>query len=267
MGIKKQCVHYPCTVEGQCLPESVLSKIFSYTLLPKEQNLLNKTFNDQTNESCSSLIFSPFTPRDLVLQIASKRINTEILVLDKVESIDDSSLKLILSVLTKLQILSLAYCTKVTLAAFENAHPRLKVKSRGCWRIATPSPLLSAFEVTELQLIALQQNEMGSSEGIQSAGKFSTSAAHCYNALTVNEMSEGLRSIVNCISFSIRVLGRHERLDSLRRSYVYVRVHTKDSSVQHFVWDLVKQQGGPFPGCWLVHSVRSVSVVHRSLDN
>jgi len=248
------------------IPVDLLLKVLSYAVPIRNQRLLDKTIFHQVDKSVQLLMLNPLTPRIVIFNIIKSRPNLANLILDKVRCVDDEVLKFIFNSLNKLKLVSIAYCTQVTISALSFSPPQTHIRTRGCWRLATPSPSLTAYEVAELQLLALHENDPGTSIGIQSAGKFSKMAAHCYNALTEHQMSSGLRSIVNCFSFHIRMLGSYNSTNSLRRRFAHVKVHTKENSVQHFIWDLVKQDGGPFPGCWLVNSVRSMCIVNRASE-
>mmetsp|Transcript_19875 Transcript_19875/g.30106 ORF Transcript_19875/g.30106 Transcript_19875/m.30106 type:complete len:285 (+) Transcript_19875:35-889(+) len=241
------------------VPSTVVDLIFTYAITPATQRLISRGHRDGINRSMIKITIRPKAPASVIQIIIRSRPRATCLILDHCKDATDQAIQLIPKYMPCLTNLSIAFCSGVSIRAFANINPQMMVRPRGCWPIVSPSPALSPVDVIEIQLLALKENEPGKANGVQAAGKFWKASAHNCKSLSEQDLSEGLRSILNCKEFHIRCLGTQAISSSLRRCFAHVRVSTEAGHVQHFLWNLVNEgNSGAFPGCWLVQAVRSI---------
>eukprot|EP00640_Fibrocapsa_japonica_P005047 CAMPEP_0113946468 /NCGR_PEP_ID=MMETSP1339-20121228/57726_1 /TAXON_ID=94617 /ORGANISM="Fibrocapsa japonica" /LENGTH=211 /DNA_ID=CAMNT_0000952565 /DNA_START=53 /DNA_END=688 /DNA_ORIENTATION=+ /assembly_acc=CAM_ASM_000762 len=196
------------------------------------------------------------TPRDVIIRVAGRFPSISKLVLDNLDA-DNSIISFVIDQCKHLRYLQIANCHKVSWDAFHSARSDLVVRAPRCWRLATPNTSLSALEVVELQLLALQGNKPEYSDGVKAVFDFISpefKRKQRDTDITSDSISPGLRRALGCRYFHVSETSSHG--DPRRKSFVAF-VHTYDGVVQKYVFVISRQLSGEYSGCWMTERIFS----------
>mmetsp|Transcript_31091 Transcript_31091/g.41121 ORF Transcript_31091/g.41121 Transcript_31091/m.41121 type:complete len:282 (+) Transcript_31091:355-1200(+) len=255
-----------CIVENIDLRNEVLSFLSEER---KTCRQLSRSLCPSIERSFTKIRFNSSTPKDVILSLVAKMPNLKVILLDGSTHIDDLGVKYIMLKCRLLRYLRLCYCRNLTTNVIAIRHPRVIVNIHGCWRIIGPHPNLTPLGVVELQILALQQNPLDSSEGIQAAFEFTCpeqrKGVQAGN-LSSKFLSPGFRDILFSKSFRIQNAVRRGSRCFIFTS-IAIQTEGKHLKENHYIWVLSRQTAGKYKNCWMTKKVFGIQTQKSEPQN